>query len=173
MDYRRLNQSTVKDRFPIPLIEDLMDELRGSQIFLKIDLRAGYHQVRMCEEDIHKTAFKTHSGHYEYVVMPFGLTHAPATFQYLMNSVIRKFLRKFVVIFFDDILIYSSCLSDHLQHSKEVFEIMRSQQLFAKGANAIFMSLKWITWGISSQLKRCQQIQPKLKLLLSGQFPKT
>lgn len=99
MDYRDLNASIVKDRFPIPLIEDLMDELGGSRVYSKIDLRAGHHQVRMSKKHVHMTAFKTHSGHYEYLVISFGLTNAPATFQYLMNSVFREFLRKFVLIF--------------------------------------------------------------------------
>jgi len=138
MDYRGLNKVTIKDKFLIPIIEELLEELGGSKIYSKIDLRAGYHQIRMANEDIVKTAFRTHEGHYEYLVMPFGLSNAPSSFQSLMNHVFREHLRKFILVFFDDILVFSQNLSEHLVHLKTTFDLLMKHKLCVRQVKCSF-----------------------------------
>jgi hypothetical protein len=132
IDYRKLNKVTIKNQYPLPRIDDLLDQLQGAWVFSKVDLRSSYHQVRVKEEDIPKTAFRTRYGHYEFLVMSFGLTNAPSIFMDMMNRVFHDYLDQFTVVFIDDILVYSKTLKEHEEHLRKILERLRSEKLYAK-----------------------------------------
>ncbi|CAN4106397.1 unnamed protein product [Withania somnifera] len=138
IDYRQLNKVTVKNKYPLPRIDDLFDRLRGAAVFCKIDLRSGYHRLRIRTEDIPKTAFRTRYGHYEFLVMSFGLTNAPVAFMDLMHRVLKPYLDSFVIVFIDDILVYSQSKSDHERHLAVILRTPREHKLYAKFSKCEF-----------------------------------
>jgi hypothetical protein len=138
VDYRALNAKTVRDKFPIPVVEEPLDELHSATFFSKLDMRSDYHQVLMHYEDVEKTAFQAHEGLFEFLVIPFELTNAPAIFQALMNDVLQPFLRWFVLVFFNDILIFSSSWSEHLRHLHLVFTKLQEHSLLIKRSKCAF-----------------------------------
>ncbi|GJX81549.1 putative reverse transcriptase domain-containing protein [Tanacetum coccineum] len=152
IDYRELNKLTIKNRYPLPRIDDLFDQLQGSSVYSKIDLRSGYHQLRIREEDIPITAFRTRYGHYEFQVMPFGLTNAPTVFMDLMNRMCKPYLDKFVIVFIDDILIYSKNKEEHGEHLKTILNLLRSEKLYAKFSKCDFWldSMQFLGYVINS-----------------------
>jgi len=132
IDYWQLNKVTIKNRYPVSRIEDLMDQLVGARVFSKIDLRLVYHQIKVKDEDMQKTAFRTHYKHYEYTVMPFGVTNAPGVFMEYMNCMFHTYLDRFVVVFIDDILIYSKSEEEHAEHLRIVLQVLKEKKLYAK-----------------------------------------
>jgi hypothetical protein len=156
IDYRALNAMTSKDKFPTPVVDELLDELHGARFFTKLDLCSGYHQVRMHPDDIETMAFRTHHGHFEFLVMSFGLSNAPATFQALMNDVLSPYLRRFVLVFFDGILIYSSSWAEHLQHVSIIFNELRGHRLHLKRLKCSFgmTSVAYLGHVISATVSR-------------------
>jgi hypothetical protein len=169
VDSRALNAKTVKEKFPIPVIDKLIDELRSARFFTKIDLRNGYHQVLMHPDDIAKTAFRTHHSHFEFVVMAFGLTNAPSAFHALMNNALRPFLRHFVLEFFDDILIYSASWAEHLQCVRVVFQELHTHHLALKQSKSPSMPQRSLIWATSSPTTTSTWIHPRWRQCSDGQ----
>ena len=142
VDYRALNKLTIKNKYPLPLIEDLVDRLHNARYFSKIDLKSGYWQIRVKDEDINKTAFRTRYGMFEWLVMPFGLANAPSVFQRIMNEIFRNYLDDFIIVYLDDILIYSRSKEEHEKHLDTVFQILRKNRFYASEAKCEFYKKK-------------------------------
>jgi Reverse transcriptase (RNA-dependent DNA polymerase) len=170
VDYRALNQLTVKNCYPLPRLDDIFDKLRHAQFFSKIDLRSGYHQIRLDPDSVPLTAFRTKYGLYEFLVLPFGLTNAPAIFMSLMNDVFRDCLDRFVMVYLDDILIYSSTYEGHIDHLRHALVLLRKNSLFANMSNCEFAnsSVSYLVTSFQTNDSRWKKI--KLPLFNTGQL---
>ncbi|GKE69802.1 putative reverse transcriptase domain-containing protein, partial [Tanacetum coccineum] len=173
IDYHELNKLTVKNRYPLPRIDDLFDQLQGSSVYSKIDLRSGYHQLRVREGDIPKTAFRTRYEHYEFQVMPFGLTNAPVVFMDLMNRVCKPYLDRFVIVFIDDILIYSKNKEEHEEHLKLILELLKKDELYAKFSKCEFWIPKVQFLGHVIDSKGIHIYQAKIESIKDWASPKS
>lgn len=173
VDYRGLNAVTVPDRFPIPTADELFDELGSARVFSKLDLQSGFYQIRIHSQDVHKTAFRTHDGHFEFLVMPFGLTNAPSTFQACMNRLFQPYLRQFIIVFFDDILVYSASLADHVRHLELALGLLQSNRFFVKRGKCVFctQSVKYLGHVVS---EGSLKVDPeKVQAMITWPKPKT
>ncbi|GJP66375.1 hypothetical protein CLOP_g23308, partial [Closterium sp. NIES-67] len=171
IDHRALNRVTIKSRYPIPREDELIDQLRGARYFSKIDLRGDYHQIRIFADDCHKTAFRTRYGGYEYTVMPFGLTNAPSTFQLTMNGVFQNLLDKCVLIYLDDILIYSTTREQHFKDLKAVFQRLQQNRLITKCSKCEILQpeLEFLGHVISTESVK---IDPRTRMEAANQPPR-
>ena len=173
VDYRALNSLTMKDRFSLPTIDELLDELGDARYFSKLDLLQGYHQIRMHSGDISKTAFRTHHGHYEFRVMPFGLCNAPSSFQATMNSLFRPYLHRFIIVFFDDILIYSTTFAEHLTHLEVAFQVLLSHQFVLKLSKCFFAQAQVEYLGHMVSFAGVQPVPSKISAIQQWPIPQT
>ena len=172
VDYRALNNVTIKNSYPLPHVDELFDRLQGAKYFSKIDLRSGYHQIRIDPQDVPKTAFRTRYGHFEFLVLPFGLTNAPATFMHLMHQSFRQFLDEFVLVFLDDILIYSKTLDEHKSHVRKVLDVLRKEKLFAKESKCEFFKTEVEFLGHHVGRDGVRMMEDKIKAVADWPEPK-
>ena len=173
IDYRQLNKVTIRNRYPLPRIDDLMDQLKGASIFSKIDLRSGYHQLRVRDADIPKTTFQTRYGHYEFLVMSFGLINTPTVFMDLMNRIFHPYLDQFVIVFIDDILIYSPNRATHEEHLHTVLQRLREKQLYAKFSKCAFWLKQMVFLGHIISAEGVHVDPQKVEAILSWERPTT